>query len=174
MHPTPKSWRCASPRAPLRPATVFARSTPRSMQCSNAFRRFHPDMLTRLEQLRELCMRAGDKASLATGMAGLVMEHIIRGRQREASQLAAENMALIESIGDPNLTVALTFTACVAKFQVCEMTDVMRWAQNAIDLADGESAGNAIILGSPLSMYLAFRGVARWVMGQLKWREDIE
>ena len=59
----------------------------------------------------ELCTAAGDKASLAIAMAGLVMDHAFQDRMREASQLASEAMALIESIGDPTLTVGLSFAA---------------------------------------------------------------
>ena len=51
--------------------------------------------------------RAGDNASLAVGMTGLVVEHLIHARMHEASRLAAEQMALIESIGDPTLTIGL-------------------------------------------------------------------
>ena len=36
---------------------------------------------------------------------------MIHGRVREASQLASEAMALIESIGDPTLTVGLSIAA---------------------------------------------------------------
>ena len=39
----------------------------------------------------------------------------MRGRVREASRLASEHMALIESIGDPTLTVGLSFAAIAAK-----------------------------------------------------------
>ena len=69
----------------------------------------------RFEELRELCTAAGDKASLAIGMAGLVADHALQGRVREASQLASEAMALIESVGDPTLTVGLSFAAIYAK-----------------------------------------------------------
>ena len=62
----------------------------------------------RFDELRELCAAAGDKASLAIGMAGLVTDHVYQGRIREASQLASEAMALIESVGDPTLTVGLS------------------------------------------------------------------
>ncbi len=57
----------------------------------------------RFEELRELCAAAGDKGSLAIAMAGLVIDHVYQARMREASQLASEAMALIESIGDPDL-----------------------------------------------------------------------
>ena len=48
-------------------------------------------------------------------MAGLVMDHVYQGRVREASQLASEAMALIESIGDETLTVGLSIAATFAK-----------------------------------------------------------
>jgi adenylate cyclase len=155
------------------PDVLALRISPRSSLCSNVFRSFHPDMSARFEELRDLCTTAGDKASLAIGMAGLVMEHVIRGRQTEASRLAAENMALIESIGDPVLTVALSFTSCVAKIQVGELNDVLRWSQAVIDLADDQPAGQSIILGNPVALALAFRGVAEWTMGLPGWRDDI-
>ena len=65
----------------------------------------------RFDELRQLCTAAGDKASLAIGMAGLVMDHAYQDRIREASQLASEAWALIESIGDPTLTVGLSVPA---------------------------------------------------------------
>ena len=42
------------------------------------------------DELRELCEAAGDKRSLAVGMAGLVMEHFTSGRSRDASRVASE------------------------------------------------------------------------------------
>ena len=39
------------------------------------------------------------------------MDHVIQDRVREASQLASEAMALVESIGDPTLTVGLSMPA---------------------------------------------------------------
>jgi hypothetical protein len=62
-----------------------------------------------------LCTAAGDKASLAIATAGLVIDHAFLGRIREASQLASDAMALIESIGDPTLTVGLSLAAIYAK-----------------------------------------------------------
>ena len=47
---------------------------------------------SRFDELRELCTAAGDKASLAIAMAGLVMDHAYQDRIREASQLASEAM----------------------------------------------------------------------------------
>ncbi len=65
----------------------------------------------RFEELRELCTAAGDKVSLAIGMSGLAAELLYAGRAREGSRLASEQMALLESIGDPNLTIGMAFVA---------------------------------------------------------------
>ena len=47
-------------------------------------------------------------------------------------------MALIESVGDPTLTVALSCTAIRAKASNAEWCDVLGWSQRVIDLADGD------------------------------------
>ena len=82
----------------------------------------------------------GTRASLAIGMAGLVEVHMIYGRVREASRLASETMALVESIGDPTLTVGLSMFSIAAKLQTGEIAEALRWSQTVIDLADGEPA----------------------------------
>ena len=127
------SWERARQIADALPADdpdrAAMRIAPRTMLCGIAWR-VHDDIAgDRFEELRELCTAAGDKASLAIAMAGLVMDHIDHGRVREASRLASEAMALIESIGDPTLTVGLSFAAIYAKMQTGEMADVLRWSQ---------------------------------------------
>jgi hypothetical protein len=107
-------------------------------------------------------------------MAGLVMEHVLRGRIFDASRLASEQMAVVESIGDATLTVALSFAACVAKLQAGEMSDVLRWSQAAIELAEGDSTSGSFIMGSPLAMALVFRGFARCAVGREGWRDDMD
>ena len=84
------------------------RIAPRTMLCGTAWRVHEHVAGDRFDELRELCAAAGDKAPLAIAMAGLVMDHAYRGRMREASQPASEAMALIESLGDPTLTVGLS------------------------------------------------------------------
>ncbi len=80
------------------------RITPRTMLCGTAYRVHMNVAGDRFEELRELCAAAGDKASLAIAMAGLVIDHVYRDRMREASQLASEAMALTErSLGDLDL-----------------------------------------------------------------------
>jgi hypothetical protein len=72
----------------------------RALLCANAFR-VHADMSGGLfEELGQLCAAAAEKRWLAIGMVGLLGEHMMHGQVRETSRLAAEHMALIESIGD--------------------------------------------------------------------------
>ena len=52
--------------------------------------------------------KPGDTASLAIAMVGLVLDYAYQAQMREASPLAAEAMALIESIDEPTLTVGLS------------------------------------------------------------------
>ena len=109
------SWQRARQVADALPADdpdrTAMRIAARALLCGNAFR-VHADISDGLfEELRELCTAAGDKASLAIGMAGLVLEHMRHGRVREASRLASETMALVESIGKPTLTVGLSLAA---------------------------------------------------------------
>jgi adenylate cyclase len=156
------------------PNCLAMRIAPRTLLCSNAFRRFHPDLSERFDELRQLCMEAGDKASLAIGMAGLAMEHMLQGRVSDSSRQASEHMAVVESIGDATLTLGLTIPACTAKLQAGKMAEALRWAQAAIDLADGDSSMGNFMLGSPLAMALVFRGFARCTMGRDGWRKDLD
>ena len=66
------------------------RIAPRTMLCGIAWRVHMNVADARFEELRELCSAAGDKASLAIAMAGLVIDHTYRARIREASRLASE------------------------------------------------------------------------------------
>ena len=134
------------------------RIAPRTMLCGIAFRVHLNVAGDRFEELRELCTAAGDKASLAIGMAGLVIDHAYQDRVREASQLASEAMALIESIGDPTLTVGLSFAPIYAKMESAEFCDVLRWSQRVIDLADGDPSKGNFFFGSPLALAFTTRG----------------
>ena len=100
-------------------------------------------------------------------MAGLVMDHAFQDRMREASQLASEAMALIESLGDPTLTVGLSFAAIYAKIESGEWRDVLRWSQRVIDLADGDPSKGNFIIGSPLALAFTTRAscpLLAWVV----------
>ena len=86
------------------PGQLSTRIAPRTMLCATAWQaRATHESRGRFEELRELCNAAGDKVSLAIAMAGLAIELSYAGRAREGSRLASEQMALLESIGDPEL-----------------------------------------------------------------------
>ncbi|HWT48709.1 MAG TPA: hypothetical protein VN255_09080 [Mycobacterium sp.] len=171
------SWERARKIADALPADdpnrAAMRIAPRTMLCGVAWRVHLNVAGIRFDELRELCTAAGDKASLAIAMAGLVMDHRFQGRSREASQLASEAMALTESVGDPTLTVGLSFPVILAKAQSGEWSDVLRWSQKVIELADGDPSKGNFIIGSPLAVADAFRAIARWWLGRRGWAEDL-
>ncbi|HEY6819309.1 MAG TPA: AAA family ATPase, partial [Mycobacterium sp.] len=155
------------------PNQVAMRIAPRTMLCGTAYRVHPNDAGARFDELQQLCAVFGDKAPLAVAMAGLVMDHAYRGRMRQASKLASEAMALIESLGDPTLIVGLSFPALYAKIECGEFPDVLRWSQRVIDLADGDPFKGNFIFGSPLALALGSRGTARYSLGRTGWREDL-
>ena len=101
------------------------------------------------------------------------MDHVFQDRLREASQLASEAIALIESVGDPTLTVGLSFAPIYAKMESAEWADVLRWSQRVIDLADGDPSKGNFIFGSPLALALLSRAIARYCLGRPGWRDDL-
>jgi hypothetical protein len=149
------------------------RIAPRTMLCGAGWR-VDAHIGDHFEELRELCALAGDKASLALGMTGIVMDHMMHGRLREQSRLASEQMALLESIGDPALTVGAGFMAILMKYRTGEIADVLRWSQSVIDWADGDPTKGNLIVGSPLAMALVWRGVSRFWLGRPGWRQDLD
>ena len=120
-----------------------------------------------------MCTAAGDKASLAIGMAGLVIDHAYQDRMGEASQLASENWALIESVGEADFTVGLSFVLMYAKVGSGELSDVLRWSQRVIDLADGDPSKGNFVMGSPLALAFTMRASARYCLGRPGWRDDL-
>ena len=171
------SWERAQRIADALPAEdpnrTAMRIAPRTMLCANAWRVHEHVAGARFDELRQLCAAAGDKASLAIAMAGLVMDHLFQDRMREASQLASETMALLESIGDPTLTVGLSFAPIYAKAESGAWCDVLRWSHRVVDLADGDPFKGNFIIGSPLAVALLQRGTARYWLGRPGWRDDL-
>jgi class 3 adenylate cyclase len=156
------------------PSRTAMRIAPRTMLCGIAFR-VHVNVAgARFDELRQLCTAAGDKASLAIAMAGLVIDHGFQGRVREASQLASDAMALIESVGDATLTVGLSFAPIYAKLESAEWSDVLRWSQGVIDLADGDPSKGNFLFGSPLALAFTTRATARYCLGRPGWRDDLQ
>ena len=171
------SWERAQKIADALPANdphrAAMRIAPRTMLCGIAWRVHMNVAGDRFEELRELCTLAGDKASLAIGMAGLAADHAFQERMREASRLASEAMALIESLGDATLTVGLSFAAIYTKMENAEGSDMLRWSQQVIDLADGDPSKGNLIIGSPLAFAFTTRGIARWFLGRCGWPDDL-
>jgi len=152
------------------------RIAPRTMLCATAWRAMaNRERWGSFEELRELCSAAGDKVSLAIGMSGLATELLYAGRSREGSRLVSEQMALLESIGDPAPTMGLAFVAFCTWGDAGEFGEILRWSQTVIDLAGGDPAkGAGFGSGSPLAFALAWRGVARWWLGRPGWRHDVD
>jgi class 3 adenylate cyclase len=156
------------------PDRTAMRIAPRTMLCVSGWRAVQANSSGRFEELRELCELAGDKVSLAIGLTGLATELLFHGRAREASRLASEQMALLDSIGDPTLTIGAAHVAIIIKHTTGEMADVLRWTQTVIDLADGDPAiGANFGTGSPLADALLFRGVARFWLEGPGWQQDL-
>jgi class 3 adenylate cyclase len=170
------SWERAQKIADALPADdpnrTAMRIAPRTMLYANAWRVHEHVAGAQFDELRQLCTAAGDKASLAIAMAGLVMDHVFQARTREASQLASEAVALLDSVGDPTLTVGLSFAPIYAKGESAEMCEVLRWSQRVIDLADGDPSKGNFIMGSPLAVALMQRAIARWCLGLPGWGDD--
>ena len=155
------------------PNRTAMRIAPRTMLCGTAWRVHVKVTGDRFDELRELCATAGDKASLAIGMAGLVMDHAHQDRMREVSQLTSEAMALAESVGDATLTVGLSFPLIYGKIESAEWCEVLRWSQAVVDLADGDPSSGNFLVGCPLALAITTRGMARYWLGRPGWLEDL-
>jgi hypothetical protein len=173
------SWERARRIADTMPADdldqLTMRIAPRTMLCAtDLYAREIQENMVRFVELRELCGAVGDKVSLAIAMTGPAAALVYTGRAREGARLASEQMALLESIGDPALTVGLAFVAFANWFDAGEFGELLRWSQTVIDLADGDpTKGAGFGLGSPLAAALAWRSVARWWLGRPGWRQDL-
>jgi class 3 adenylate cyclase len=171
------SWERAQKIADALPAEdpnrAGMRIAPRTMLCGIAWRVHVNNVGDRFDELRRLCGAAGDKASLAIAMAGLVVDLTFQDRVREASRLASEAITLIESIGDPTLTVGLSFTPIRAKLASGEWSEMLRLSQRVIDLADGDPSKGNFLFGSPLALAFAERAIARYALGRAGWRDDL-
>ena len=143
---------------------VSMRIAPRALICGSSWRVGGSVADTGFDELRDLCTAAGDKRSLAIGMAGLLMAQSLHAHYPD-SPLASEYLELVESTGDPTLTIGLSIAPLFTKAEVGEMAEVLRLAQRVIDLAEGDATKGNLILGSPLSFALSMRGAARLSLG---------
>ena len=156
------------------PNRLAMRIAPRTMLCGTAWRVHAEISGTYFDELQELCTAADDKASLAIAMNGVVSEHMIHGRVGEGSRMVSEQLAMMESIADPELTLGLSIGFIAVKQVTAEMSAILRVAENMIDIAGGDlvKGGNVLGLGSPMAVGLASRGFARCRLGHPGWRSD--
>ena len=156
------------------PDAVSMQIAPRTLWCANAWRLHAGVGGRRFEELQELCDRAGDKTSPAIAMTGLLAEGVVQGRIREASHLAAEHTALLESIADPTLMVGLAVGTIGVRVVTGEIQEVLRWSDTVIDLAHDDPVKGNYVMGSPLAAAYATRSLARWCFARPGWRDDME
>ena len=142
--------------------------------CATAFRLGGSDFASGFDELRDLCIATDDERSLAIGMSGQVMEDFFDARYREASILATQHVRLLESVGDPTLTVGLLSAAMSAKHAAGEIAEVLRLAERVIELAGGDATKGKLVTGSPLTIATAMRGLARSCRGITGWRGDFD
>jgi hypothetical protein len=155
-------------RAPMRIA-------PRTLLCINTVRVAGTVADTGFDELRDLCTAAGDKLSLAIGMAGVISTLGFHNRFREAAPLASDCGRLLESIADPALTLMLSTVVSSAMWVVGQAAEGLRLAQRVIDLADGDpTKGGLGPIGSPLAAAIVMRGSCRYCLGLPGWREDLD
>ena len=154
------------------PNRLTMRIAARTLICAHGYRIHTPIAGTRFEELQELCTTAGDKASLAIGMAGLIADYATRGNIHESVELAFELTALLESISEPTLTVALAISPMAMGLITGDMAEMLRLSQMVIDLSDSDPAGVNFFVGAPLAYAYGSRSVARWEHGQDGWRDD--
>jgi class 3 adenylate cyclase len=154
------------------PYRASLRIAARNLLCGTLWRAGGSIADTGFDELRDLCTAADDKISLAIGMTGFIMVLTFHNRFREAAQVASEQSELLESIGDPTLTVALLFAAIYAKCQAGEMIEALRLSDRLIDLADGDPVKGNLIFGSPLSTAIAMRGHVKMCLGIRGWLDD--
>lgn len=172
------SWQRARQVADRLPADtpdhLALRIAPRTLLCASAYRGGGRVDDTGFDELRELCEQAGDKRSLAIAMAGLPVTMTLLNRHHDASALATEHEQLVESIGEPVLSVGLLHGVITARLHAGEALAAVRTAQRVIDGAAGDVTMGELLIGSPLAQATMLRGVARCLLGQSGWRHDLD
>ena len=157
---------------PDEPDRLAMRIAPRTM-CRQRPARNPGIRRTPLRGVPRTVRAAGDHASLAIGMTGLVAEHMQFGRVPEAMKLADEQTALVESLDVVLVSVAV-FPTIAIRSHGGDTAGVLKWSQTVIDWAEGDPAKGSFAIGSPLAVALVLRGGVRWWLGEDGWREDLD
>lgn len=168
------SWERASKAADRLPEGSLDRAAkqiaPRTMLCASAWMVGGSLADTGFDELRRLADAHGDKVSLAMAMAGRLSSLIVHARFNDASVLASELVALLDSINDPLLTLSLLYSAIAAKYQVGEFAEVLRLADRMIAIADGDPRKGDLVISSPLAAALVVSSCVRCGYGDSGWK----
>ncbi|MGH3561870.1 MAG: ATP-binding protein [Mycobacterium sp.] len=156
------------------PDRASMRIAPRTLLCGSTSWVSGTVSSAGFDELRDLCTAAGDIVSLAIGMAGLMTVLLLHNRFRESAHVASNCTRLLESIGDPVLTVGVAGAPSNAMWQAGEVAEGLRLAQRVIDLAEGDPTKGNLLVGSPLAFAFAYRGSNRYCLGVSGWQEDLD
>jgi adenylate cyclase len=156
------------------PRRMTMRIAPRTWLCATIWRVSASLDDIDFAELRGLTAAAGDKRSLVIGMTGLVSLLQFYGEYTEASRLASQHVELLDSIGDPEMTVGLLTVPMIVKWSVGAVTEALELSQRAIDASEGDPTMGNLIVGSPLALALVMRASARCALGISGWREDFD
>ena len=156
------------------PDRLTMRIAPRALLCGSTFQVGGTPADTGFDELRELTAEAGDKKSLAIGMAGQLTTLTFNAHHSEAASMASEFAALVESIDEPEMTAGLFYAAAQAKWEVGEAAESLRLAQRIIDIVDGDPTTGSLVVGSPLAWALAVKGAAGMSLGRRGWRDHLD
>lgn len=156
------------------PDRASMRIGPRTLLCGSASWVNGAVPSAGFNELRGLCTAAGDTVSLAIGMAGLMSALVLHHRFRESARVASDCSRLLESIGDPVLTVGIAGAPSNAMWQAGEVVEALRLAQRVIDVAQGDPAMGNLLVGSPLAFAFAYRGSNRYCLGVPGWKDDLD
>ena len=154
------------------PRRMTMRIAPRTWLCATIWRVSASLDDIDFDELRGLTAAAGDKRSLVIGMTGLVQLMQFYGEYTEAARLASQHVELLDSIGDPEMTVGLLTVPMIVKWSVGAVTEALELSQRAIDASEGDPTMGNLIVGSPLALALVMRASARCALGISGWRED--
>jgi len=172
------SWQRARAVADRLPGDDHDRTTmriaPLALLCATSWRVSGSVAAAGFDELRALCTAADDKVSLALGTMGQLMELTIHAHRREAAQLASEYIKLLESAGDPTITVGLSFGAIFTMYEAGQFTEALRLTQRVIDLAAGDPTKGNIVFGSPLALVTAVQGLLGCFLGRPGWKDRLD
>ena len=156
----PDRLRCASRRAPCSAATPGASGaaspTPDSTNCATCARRRRQSV-------------AGDRHDRDVGDAITLMHS--RCVRRLVSRPNTPH--LLDSLGDPTLTVALLVAAVRQAGKPVSWPRRCGWRRRVIDLAGGDPTKGNLIFGSPLAAAIAYARPPRWALGHSRLEDDL-